>query len=183
MAQIPGKRVFSSLLMTLVAATGVAWVTAAPAYGDSAATFEKLKGLEGVWQGEAKRLGSEQKMAVSHEFAVSANGEVVKETFVPGSDHEMISMYYLDDDQIEITHYCDSGNHPVLRLDPERSNQKELQFNFVDSVNFDPATEYHIHAGKLAFLDTDTIEGSWTIFIEGKESHVLVFTLNRAEAK
>lgn len=166
-------------LPVLLVAAGWALATVSPAAGDAAATFERLKKLEGTWQGEARRQGAGQKMSVSHHFAVSANGEVVKETFVPGSDHEMISMYYLDGDALEITHYCDSGNHPVLRLDEEKSKADELLFDFAGSVNFDPAKEYHIHAGKLALLDDDTLESSWTIYIDGKESHVLVFALSR----
>ena len=183
MVQTPGKRVFSSLLTVLLAVVGATSVAAEPAVGDSAATFERLKQLEGTWRGEARREGGEQKMAVPHAFAVTANGEVLKETFVPGHDHEMVSMYYLNGDQLEISHFCDSGNHPVLRLDPESSSQDELHFEFVKSVNFDPAKDYHIHAGKLAFIDADTIESSWTIFIDGKKSHVLVFRLERAAAE
>ncbi|MCK7511304.1 MAG: hypothetical protein MZV70_49445 [Desulfobacterales bacterium] len=56
--------------------------------------------------------------AVSVTYRITANGSVVLETLFPGTDHEMLTLYHLDNDRLGLTHYCAMGNQPRMELDP-----------------------------------------------------------------
>src|SRR5438309_5279140 len=62
--------------------------------------FEKIKALAGEW--EAKGTG-EHSGTVS--YKVTAGGSAVLETLFGGSDHEMVTLYYLEGGDLAMTHY------------------------------------------------------------------------------
>ena len=168
------------ILSTLLIA-GSATTTAGET-GSAQAAFERLKTLEGTWQGEASEQGGPT-MKMSHIFRLSAGGSVVMETMDPGSpDHEMINMYHLDGDELVLTHYCAGNNQPTMRLSRPMTSADEMRFDFTGGTNLDPAKDEHIHATRLVFLDDDTLESSWTGYKDGKDNGTLTITLRRAEA-
>ncbi len=81
--------------------------------------FAMLKGLAGEWQGKA--MDKEKGPEVSVTYRVTANGSVVLETLFPGSAHEMLTLYHLDNGKLVLTHYCAMGNQPRMELDPGSS--------------------------------------------------------------
>src|SRR5215207_1923084 len=87
----------------------------APADG----SFELLKGLAGSWGplDESGRPTGE----VTNVFRVTAGGTAVEETVFPGAEHEMITLYYLRDGAVQLTHYCTAGNQPRMRALPGAS--------------------------------------------------------------
>ena len=59
---------------------------------EAKAAFARLKTLAGSWETRGEGHGHSGKI----DYKVTGNGSVVMETFFPGTDHEMISMYHLD---------------------------------------------------------------------------------------
>jgi hypothetical protein len=145
---------------------------------DAKAVLERLKLLEGTWNGEGGTIGG-QSSPVVHEFRVAAGGSVVMEMMDPEGERE-VNMYHLDGDDLVMTHYCGGGSQPTLRLDRPTSDRDRLSFTFVRSSNLkNPAQDRHIHAGKLVFLGPDQLESWWTVYKGGKELAVSKFMLQR----
>ena len=148
--------------------------------GPAAGAFARIKTLAGTWTGEAKPFETDETFPVTHEFRVSANASVVMETMSPGTEHEMINMYHLDGDDLVLTHYCAGGNQPTMKL--VKAEGDTLEFDFTGGTNLDPASDGHIHAGRLVFVDADTIRSDWIAFAGGKEMGTTTFSLKRGEA-
>ncbi len=165
----------SLLALCLLILMGSAWAgepTAETSNGDSSpahAAFEQLKGLAGTWNGDDSHR---------HHITLSAGGTVVKEIMMPGTEHEMINMYFLDGERLLLTHYCAGGNQPQMELQPQTA-ANTLHFDFIGGTNLDPAVDSHIHAAKIVMVDQDTLESSWTGYQDGKPHHDMVFHLKR----
>lgn len=101
------------------------------------------------------------------------------ETMFPGTDHEMVSMYHLDGDELVMTHYCSSGNQPRLRL--LVADGGTLTFDYAGGSNLDPAKDVHVHAGKLTIGDDGRLLADWTFWRGGEAGPGAAFVLTRAE--
>lgn len=148
----------------------------------AAAAFERLKDMAGTWEGAAEGEGEAEEgsgQAVTHVFEVSANGTVVMETMMPGTDHEMINMYHLDGEDLVLTHYCAGGNQPTMRLDREASTADVLKFDFAGGTNLNPESDSHIHEAKIVFADGGKVESNWTPYAGGEPVGLMSFTLAR----
>ena len=162
-------------LATLVAATLVfgASMQAAPPESKHKAELEKMKSLEGVWEGE----GSDGNPAHFSYTVVSA-GNTVMETI----DHThmaemMVTMYHLDGDNLMMTHYCSAGNQPRMRLVSSTSNS--LTFKMFDITNLASENDGHMSGVTITWKDKDHITSDWTYSKDGKEQHHGVFKLSR----
>lgn len=159
------------MLATVTASAG----EAAP---DGKAAFERLKTLAGDWEGHIEKPDGPPGMA---SYRVASGGSVVMETLFPGSDHEMISMYYLDGGRLVMTHYCAMANQPRMRL--ASASDAELRFDFDGGTNLDPQTSTHVHSGRLAFVGPDRLEAEWHVYSQGKQSGSNRFFLKRKTAR
>ena len=143
---------------------------------DAEAAFEMLKGLAGSWVATGPEGEGQQ---APHEFRLASAGTVVMETMYGGTDHEMINMYHLDGDDLVLTHYCAGGNQPHMKLDRASASRTKLRFDFAGGTNLDPATDEHIHAAAIAFLDDGRVESSWIGYSEGEEAGTMTLALAR----
>jgi hypothetical protein len=143
------------------------------------AAFERLKSFAGEWQGQAGHGAQTFPATVTYKLA--SGGTTVMETLMPGTPHEMISMYHLDGGELVMTHYCAMGNQPKMKLDPKASTQDTLKFVFTGGTNLDVAKDSHIHEGTLKFDGTGLV-ADWVAWGGGKEVGHNVFTLKRASA-
>jgi hypothetical protein len=136
---------------------------------DAKAAFDRLKSLEGTWTSEAQKPGHgahDKPHPVT--YRVTANGSVLMETVFPGSNHEMVTMYHLDGDDLLLTHYCALKNQPRLKLDKAASTPEKLVFAFDGGTGFDPAKDMHMHSAWFDVHDAKRIESEWTAY-KGKE--------------
>ena len=76
--------------------------------------------LEGRWAGKAADLPEEEGPQPYTEFALTAQGTVVREIMMIGEPHEMTNMYALDGNTLVMTHYCSAGNQPRMRARSRR---------------------------------------------------------------
>jgi hypothetical protein len=126
----------------------------APASSQQAG-LERLKKLAGTWVA-AGPDGKPTDQVVSI-IKVTAGGSVVHETLFPGQPHEMVSVYYIDGNDLVMTHYCMLRNQPHLKADP-KSAPNTIHFQFAGGTNLDPAKDKHMHEGTIIFVDEDHIE-------------------------
>src|SRR2546426_8491300 len=81
--------------------------------GGGAEAFEKLKALVGHWETDKTNMNK-----ATLDLELTSGGTAVIEKFhmvEEGKPVEMITLYYLDGDQIKLTHYCMAGNQPTMR--------------------------------------------------------------------
>lgn len=141
------------------------------------AAFERLKTLAGTWQGTAGE--GAQSGAVTVTYRVASGGSVVMETIGPGTDHEMISMYHLEGDELVLVHYCAIGNQPKLKLDRGSSTLDLLRFDFVSGTNLVPERDTHIHSAVFHFQADGGLAEDWGAWQGGKAAGVNRFALKR----
>lgn len=147
--------------------------------------FERLKDLEGTWKGTPEAQGDEAEaeaaelVEVVHRFEVSAAGTVVMETMQPGTDSEMINMYFIDGEELLLTHYCAGGNQPRMRLNRAESDAANLVFDFDGGTNLEGA-DHHIHSANLKLDEDGGLESRWNAAAAGGEIvGGMVFHLDR----
>jgi hypothetical protein len=156
--------------------------TASPSYGveDSPSkagqVFAKMKKLVGDWvelDAQGKPTG---KIVTS--FRLTAGGSALIETIFPGTDHEMVSVYHLDKDDLVLTHYCVLNNQPRLKADLA-SPANTIVFNCVSVGNAKDADAQHIHKGTIVFVGEDRLDAKWDMCEKGKCSTVADVKLAR----
>jgi hypothetical protein len=138
------------------------------------AAFDALKGLAGTWEG-----APEGDLEFRVTYRLAAGGSVVMETLFPGSDHEMISMYHLDGDELVLTHYCSMGNQPRMKLDRGKSTPEHLVFAFTGGTNFDPKRDGHIHSGTIDLVAPNALKSSWAYYEGSVQKDTKDFDLKR----
>ena len=159
-----GTSVTVALLMLAFCAPGLA--ADAPAAPDHGATWERLKGLAGVWTGHMEDPLTGPPVTVRYEIV--SNGHALVEFQNPGRSFEMLTVYYLDRGELRATHYCAAGNQPAFRLGA-RSTAELAILEFDGGTGFDPAADGHVHGGDIRFLSADRIEHRWHHYVGPKQ--------------
>jgi hypothetical protein len=140
------------------------------------ARFEALKKLAGDWVAQDKD-GKPTSQIVSS-FRVTAAGSAVEETIFPGTDHEMVTVYHRDGDDLMLTHYCMLGNQPRMKAQPS-SDTKEIVFVFCGATNLKKESENHMHQATFKLVDKDHFEAQWESQENGAPCHKVNFSLVR----
>jgi len=157
--------------VALVVATGQ--VRAADEAGlDGKAAFAKMKDLAGKWSGKAE----DDRFT----YRVISRGNSVIETIYPGTDNEMITVYYLDGNELVATHYCSHGNQPRFKLNNKASTPSRLVFDFAGGTNLDPAKDMHLHAMCFALTDKDHMTVDRDGYEDGKKTVAQKLELTRS---
>jgi hypothetical protein len=159
------------------AVCGIAWTADTPSGGDPAkAAFARLKGLAGEWQGTPSPKDGPPLRVV---YRVTGAGSALVETLFPETDHEMVTVYYMNGDALALTHYCAAGNQPHMRLDARASAPDRLVFAFDGGTNLDPAVDNHMHSVVMTFKDADHVEAEWASYQKGQPEGTHRFVLER----
>ena len=168
-------RILGAAAACLLALTTLGLATRADEPLDARAAFEKLKTLKGEWTVEGPDAAHPMKIT----YKVVGSGSAVVEDLFPGTDHSMVSVYFLVGNDLRLTHYCAAKNQPQLKLDLKASTPDQLVFAFDGGTNFDPAKDAHMHEGKITLKSDGKVESSWTGFVNGKAAETKVFKLSR----
>jgi hypothetical protein len=131
------------------------------------AIFEKFKALEGSWemQGGHDEHGGAPNGSVT--YKVTAGGSAVLETVFAGSEHEMVTLYYVEGDGMALTHYCMLGNRPHMRAIVS-SDPSKITFRCPEGEDRALEAEQHMHQAIFTFLDADHLKSEWTLYKDGK---------------
>jgi hypothetical protein len=89
-----------------------------------------------------------------------------------------ITMLYLDDDRLLLTHYCDAGNRPrmVGKVSPDG---KTVTFDFLDVAG---NTQYgHMHHAVFTIIDANHHTEDWSFMEPGDKLAHPHFDLQRTK--
>jgi len=127
--------------------------------GNGVAAFEQLKALAGHW--EAEKANTDR---ASVDLEVTSGGSAVLERFhmvENGQPVEMITLYYLDGDQLKLTHYCMTGNQPTM-VGTYIPETKTVKFDFASITNLKTPDAGHMHHAVYTFIDDNHFKTTWT---------------------
>src|SRR6266849_6916697 len=170
-------RGLAKILSVLVLSTGIMPIPNRAA-GSGAEAFEKLKSLVGHWETDKTTMHK-----ATLDLELTSGGTAVLEKFhmvEGGKPVEMTTLYYLDGDQLKLTHYCMAGNQPTLRgtYSPET---KTITFDFVSATNLKSPNDGHMHRAVYTFVDNDHLKMAWTFRKDQKDTFTEDFTYVRGK--
>jgi len=143
------------------------------AQNKSTAAFEKLKSLNGEWQGRGE--GDRQ---VDVSYQIVSGGSVLLETLQGTNEPPMVTLYHTDGDRLMMTHYCSIGNQPRMAAQAPAGEIKDINFTFVDITNLTNPSAGHMRGLVFTFQDKDHIRQEWTWRMDGKDEKT-IFNLER----
>lgn len=142
----------------------------------AAACFERLKQLAGEWVAVDEAGAPAERVLVI--YRVTGAGSTLMEQLFPGTDHEMITMYHLDGDDLVLTHYCAAGNQPRMKAKPGDSVDR-IEFDFAGGANINPSHDAHMHSAVFEYPGGDRLRSSWDLHADGRKQDTKVFDLIR----
>lgn len=172
------KHIARSLLAVVVAlgAAGIAYAEKKTAPKTNPA-FETLKSLAGTWTGKAM-TGDMKDKTVQTKFRVTSGGSAVEEVLLPGTEHEMVDMYFPDGDGVTMVHYCAMGNQPRLKLNSAKG--KKLEFTYVDGTNIPSPDSPHMSDLTLT-VKGDKLTQDWYHSGDPKHADATTFVFTREQ--
>jgi uncharacterized protein with GYD domain len=158
--------------------------TAAPSEAQQA--FAAVKALAGEWEGVvniAEMPDMKPRMHVS--IRVTSRGNVVVHEFQEAGtlldstkfDHP-VTMFYVDQDQLNLVHYCDAGNRPRM-IGTRSEDGKTFDFE-LQEVSGDPT--YHMHHIVFTVIDENQHVEEFTFMMGDKPMHAS-FVLTRTDSR
>jgi hypothetical protein len=156
--------------------------TVAFAQSDSQKSFDKLKTLAGSWEGTVTTVpqqAAEQGKSVQISLRGTSMGNaLLHEMKMEGRPDDPITMLYLDNDRLLLTHYCDAGNRPrmVGKMTPDG---KTVEFDFLDVAG--GTQQGHMHHAVFTVVDANHHTEDWTYMMPGDKPVTAHFDLQRAK--
>ena len=128
-------------------------------------TLDRFKSMVGTWQSKSPN-GKTSEVT----YRLAAGGTTVMAD-MHLSGHEMASMYYVDGDQLVMTHFCATGNQPRMKavISPDLNT---VSFDFMDATNLPGPNTGHMHRAVFLFSDANHYTEEWTWKEEGKDSQM-----------
>ena len=143
---------------------------------DSQAAFEQLKSLAGEWDIRSKT----EDHGGHATYTVLADGSAVQERYVPEGhpENEMLTVYYLDNGQLALNHYCMAHNQPHMTVRRFDAGSGDLAFDFAGGSNIAPGAG-HMHNASFQFHDHDHFSSTWQFVEKGKVKFEEAFDYTR----
>lgn len=163
--------------------------TAAVAQSDAQKSFNELKTLAGKWEGPVKvvppmpQMDNGKPMDITMRVTSRGNALVheMQEAGSPDNpsknDHP-VTMLYMDQGRLLLTHYCDAGNRPrmVAKASPDG---KTVEFNFLDVAG--STQEGHMTHAVFTFIDANHHTEDWTFALPGDKAIQAHMDLRRVQ--
>jgi hypothetical protein len=135
---------------------------------DAQKSFDKLKTLAGSWEGTVSTQPPTPEMdgkQVHASLRVTSMGNaIMHEMTGAGRPDDPITMLYLDNDRLLLTHYCDAGNRPRM-TGKISADGKTVEFEFLDVAG---STQYgHMHHAVFTEIDANHHIEDWTYMQPG----------------
>ncbi len=173
--QLP-RLTLSLAVVFATAATAQVSVMGVPERDPATPDLDTIKKLAGDWV-ELDEAGSPTDNVVSS-YRVTAGGTAVLDVEFGGTDHEMLTVFHQDGDDLVLTHYCVLGNQPHMRAEPGTGRDK-LVFNCVCGTNLSCAIDKHMHRGEITLIDEDHLTSTWFMYEKGDHVYTAEFSLVR----
>lgn len=145
-----------------------------PAPTEAQKTFDQMKTLAGEWEGHATMnppMEGTSDASLHLTMRVTSRGNaIVHEMQESGTpldaakyDHP-VTMFYLDNNRVNLVHYCDAGNRPHMVARPSPDG-KTVEFDFVDMSG---GNVYgHMSRAVFTFIDANHHSEDWTFMMPG----------------
>jgi len=147
-----------------------------PVPSEAQKSFTTMKALAGEWEGAVTADPPQPEMIPEGTRAhitmriTSRGNAVVHEMQAPGTpldptkyDHP-VTMIYINNDQLNLVHYCDAGNRPHM-VARSSADGKKVEFDFVDLSG---GNEYgHMYHAVFTFVDANHHAEDWTFLMPG----------------
>jgi hypothetical protein len=143
----------------------------------SAAAFERIKGMQGTWSGVSTKGWEEQ---VTYR-EIAAGSCVLETSFDAHPDETMLTLYHMHRGDLLLTHYCVAKNQPRLRATAASSDGSTIEFTFLDATGIPSRDEGHMDRLVMTF-GGDAVRKQWFWYSAGNESPMERITLTRAAA-
>ena len=130
--------------------------------------FETFKGLRGRWQIQS----GGRTLPIEMSYDLASNGSIVTEQF--GKE---LSVIYPDGDSLLMTHFCNSGNQPRLRL-KQGGRSGVFEFEMFDITNLKDATLAHVEKIAYRVVDNQKMEVE-ILWKKGESQESEKYTLTR----
>jgi hypothetical protein len=168
-------RIALSAAVVLIAATAFA-------QSDAQQSFDKMKTLAGSWEGRVTTLPIQSEIegkTVEVSLRVTSMGNaLVHEMTGAGRPDHPVTMLYLDNGRLLLTHYCDAGNRPRM-AGTMSADGKTVEFDFLDVAG---STEYgHMHHAVFTAIDANHHTEDWTYMQPGDKPVHAHFDLQRTK--
>jgi hypothetical protein len=168
------------LSIVLMSLSIVAFAQSDAQKSDAQKSFDKMKTLAGSWEGHVttfpQEASIEGKLMQVTLRPTSMGNALLHEMTGAGRPDDPITMLYLDQDRLLLTHYCDAGNRPRMtgKVLPDG---KTVEFDFLDIAG---STQYgHMHHAVFTFLDANHHTEDWTYMQPGDKPVRAHFDLQR----
>jgi len=164
--RITSMKNLAKILTILVLSMGILSIPNLAA-GNGAEAFEKLKALVGHWETDKTNMNK-----ATLDLELTSGGTALLEKFhmvENGKPVEMTTLYYLDGDQVKLTHYCMAGNQPTMK-GSYAAETKTITFDLVSISNLKSADDGHMHHAVYTFIDNDHFKTTWTFRKEQKDA-------------
>jgi hypothetical protein len=155
---------------------------------DAQMSFDTLKTLAGEWEGRVtvdppqpdwkdsyKPLHITMRVT-SRGNALVHEGQEANTPLDPTKYDHPVTMLYVDNDQLNLVHYCDAGNRPHM-VARKSAYGKTVEFDFVDISG---GSQYgHMHHAVFTILDANHHTEDWTYMMPGDKPIHAHFDLQR----
>ena len=149
--------------------------TPAAAPTEAQKSFTLLKSLAGNWVGPVttdpviKEMGAGTRTHASLRVTSRGNALVHEMTEFgkpddPAYNDHPVTMFYLDQDQLLLTHYCDAGNRPRM-VARTSADGKSVEFDFLDVAG--GTMRGHMHHALFTLIDANHHTEDWTYMMPG----------------
>lgn len=128
----------------------------------SAAAFEKLISLVGEWE------GTNSSGQVKATYTLVSGGTTLMERLQSTGEPEMLTLYTLDGDHLNVTHYCSSGNQPQMKTAAILELNGSLAFKMYQVTGLKSPDEGHMTGLVVTMPDRDHFTQQWTFLNKGK---------------
>ncbi len=157
---------------------------------DAQVSFDTLKSLAGEWEGKVsvdppqpQWEGNSKPLHVtmrvtSRGNAIVHEGQEAGTPLDPAKYDHPVTMIYVDNDQLNLIHYCDAGNRPHM-VARKSTDGKTVEFDFVDLSG---GNEYgHMHHALFTPIDAKHHAEDWTYMMPGDKPVHAHFDLKRVQ--
>ena len=176
-------------LSTVAFAQSAQSQSAAQSQSDAQKSFTLLKTLAGTWQGQATTNPVQSGMGdgglIQVSLRVTSRGNALVHEMRaadkpddPAKYDHPVTMLYMDDGRLLLTHYCDAGNRPRMAARTS-ADGKTIEFDFLDVAG--GTQNGHMDHAVFTIIDANHHIEDWTYMMPGDKPMHARMDLKRAQ--